>query len=224
MMGKFTIPDLSPVFSPVFVSLMNSFCYDVELSALTEDMTMERMIETVSMQHRPALPWLVAIPAITNVILYSDYLTRMYISALCREKNTGEADELMNFYVSKGSIISGEGGWRKLFPLTEEAAINFDRICNDNVVRIEDLQGDLMQRFYATFHTGLIHEKAGNGIRITPPMLSEVVHYFNDKLRNEDTVVRTDGMEEFLIGYAARTLMNNVKKFEKAAAANFRFL
>jgi len=118
------------------------------------------------------IPWHKFAPTIVTAILYGDTISKMYHSAVVREKQAGQAKALRDKYLALADVPIRENNPRRLMKIIGQAAREFDAIVVDKQLPQVGVVGEIFLKFHPFAHQFVERRIMEKGIEVVPPLLA----------------------------------------------------
>lgn len=165
--------------------------------------------------------WPKIIPVALHAILFSDTLAKLYYPAVVRQKEKGVAERLKDHYLERASEMIEDGRSKDLLGLAEEAARDFDGICDDTVHPKVGIVGEIYLKFNPFAHHNLPAWLMEKGVETAPPVLTDFfTQYFVNQKTNKKNLIQKGGIPDWLLDQAYRLLEKQIRKYDEACARN----
>lgn len=166
-----------------------------------------------------SINWLKHIKMAIYAILFGDSLSKLYYAALVREKNTGDADKLKNYYLEVANKIILKNNSKELLKLLEVAAEDFNSIIDDANLPKIGVVGEIFLKFNSFAHKDILFWLTDRKFEVVPPMLSDFFFqaFVNRKIKKEENL-ETSFLPEFVMDKAYDMVKKIINKFNKAGS------
>lgn len=159
------------------------------------------------------------------MLFYADAISKMYYSAVVREKEKGAAARIKDEYLSKavGAVLAKKS--KELVKLLGEAAKQFDEITETKDVPRIGIVGEIFIKYNSFGHQHVVDWLVSEGIEPVIPSLNEFfIQYFPNAKFNESNYLekKSKFVARMLSSLGERYVNHVVKKMDKAASA-FRY-
>lgn len=137
--------------------------------------------------------WVKTLPAAMKTILYGDCLSKFYSATLPREKEKGQARQLLDAYIAKAQRLIARNSDSGLYPLLAEAALDFNSACNPaRQCPKVGVVGEIFLKFNPFAHNNIPQRLAENGIEVVPTMLSDffIQCFVNHEARLQSDIIK----------------------------------
>lgn len=161
----------------------------------------------------------------TYLIFFADALSKIYYSAVVREKEKGLADCLRDEYITR-SISFVEARDRKgLVKLLAEAAKAFDSIIERKKVLQVGIVGEIFIKYNHYGQQNVVNWFVQNGIEpVIPPLNEFFLQYFpNAKYNESSNLEEKRNFKSRLLSSLGETLLNRIIKSIDKAASNYSY-
>jgi predicted nucleotide-binding protein (sugar kinase/HSP70/actin superfamily) len=161
----------------------------------------------------------------TYLIFFADALSKIYYSAVVREKEKGLADCLRDEYITR-SISFVEARDRKgLVKLLAEAAKAFDSIIERKEVLQVGIVGEIFIKYNHYGQQNVVNWFVQNGIEpVIPPLNEFFLQYFpNAKYNESSNLEEKRNFKSRLLSLLGETLLNRIIKSIDKAASNYSY-
>lgn len=159
------------------------------------------------------------------LLFYSDAISRMYYSAVVREREKGAARKISDEYIATGVQKVAEMNYKSLVKLLEEAARKFDAICETKDVPRIGIVGEIFIKYNSFGHQHVVDWLVEEGIEPVIPSLNEFfLQYFpNAKFNEKNYLEKKRKFVVRLLSSLGEKYLNHVmRKIDKAGSA-FRY-
>ena len=137
--------------------------------------------------------WKKILNTAVSTILFTDALAKLYYAALPREKETGAADHLKEYYLNLAKLYISKNQGKALSTLIKQAAQAFDDICLDTYAPKVGIVGEIFLKFHFYAQRHITEWLIENHIEIEPPLLLPffLQAFVNMDVNNQSLVERS---------------------------------
>lgn len=168
--------------------------------------------------------WLKLLPQALYCILFSDSLSKFYYATIIREKEKGAANALKERYLETAAKLVENREWRKLLPLTAQAAADFESVCTDRNTKKVGIVGEIYLKFNPFAHRHITDWLSEHDVEVAYPTLLEFfIQYFVNRKTNKRSNIETSSIPEFIYNWFYSRVRRSIDRFNEAASAFSRF-
>ncbi len=167
--------------------------------------------------------WLKIIPVALAAILYTDCISKFYYSAVVREKQSGAAARLRDYYLSEAQAAVVHNSSDELYSYLSKAADDFNDICNDKELPKVGIVGEIYLKFNPFAQKHVTDWLAGRNIEVVPPVLIDffMQGFVNMKENYKEHVARKT-IPDFVVDFLYRKIKKKINKVN-SIAGRFRY-
>ncbi|MDL2222939.1 acyl-CoA dehydratase activase [Bacteroidales bacterium OttesenSCG-928-M11] len=168
---------------------------NIPVVALTSGKTYQNNQEGFS------IPWLKLANIAVYLVLYGDALQQMYSAISPREKKSGDAQRIFDFYIQQGSEAIRKKDHKLLLKLLQEAVDDFNNISiYDRSFSKIGLVGEIFVKYNNYAQANITQWLRENKMEVvTPPILDFIMQYFVNSKVNYDNGVKRGGRFQEII-------------------------
>lgn len=117
--------------------------------------------------------WMKILPLAVATLLYTDVIARFYYSSVVREKIKGLADGLRDKYLNLAKSAIKDNNPGKLYAMIENAAAEFDGICEDKDAQKVGIVGEIFLKYHPFAQRNTTRWLVDNGLEVVYPALTD---------------------------------------------------
>lgn len=168
-------------------------------------------------------PWLKLASIVTNTLLFSDVLSKLYYPAVVREREPGVADCLKQKYLQLAISCIGQNNAKELIELAHRAAVDFDAVCNEKECARVGIVGEIFLKFNPFSHQYIGNKLIRYGVEVVPPLISPFfLQEFVNMEQQKELHLSESRMPKFVLRWLHKLIERRQEKFNQAASA-FRY-
>ncbi|HOI26304.1 MAG TPA: acyl-CoA dehydratase activase [Paludibacteraceae bacterium] len=158
-------------------------------------------------------------------LLYGDAISKMYYSAVVREKSPGIADKLKKEYLDKAIPCIEKKDITKLLKTLEEAATKFNEATTDKKAPRVGIVGEIFIKYNSFGHQHVVDWLIKQGIEpVIPPLIEFFTQYFPNAKFNESCFLNESrSIKEKLFTLIGENMMNRIERKIDKAASKYRY-
>lgn len=167
--------------------------------------------------------WVKIIPIALAAILYTDSISKFYYSSVVREKQSGAAARLRDYYLSVAQVVVEHNSPDELYSYLSAAADDFNDICNDKELPKVGIVGEIYLKFNPFAQKHVTDWLAGQNIEVVPPVLIDffMQGFVNMKENSKEHVVRKT-IPDLVLDFLYRKIKKQIDKVN-LIAGRFRY-
>lgn len=161
----------------------------------------------------------------TYMLFYADALSKIYYSAVVREKEKGQADALRDEYILRSIPLVEAKDRKALLSLLKEAAQAFDKIIEHKDVPRVGIVGEIFIKYNHYGQQNVVNWFVQNGIEpVIPPLNEFFLQYFPNAKYNEHTNLESKrGFKSRLLSSIGASLLKKVIRSIDKAATHYSY-
>ncbi len=162
--------------------------------------------------------WMKLLPVALRAMLYSDCISKFYYAAIVREKEPGQAVRLKDDYLARAETLISELRSNELFDLLEQAAVDFDAVCEDRDCKKVGVVGEIFLKFNPFSHKNVIDWLITKGVEVVPPIIMDffLQAFVNRKVNVRDHVERRS-LSDFLYTFVYTRIRRQIAQVNMIA-------
>ncbi len=167
--------------------------------------------------------WMKVLPMALRTILYTDCLSKFYYASAVREKEEGLAKKLKDEFLDKENDLIKQSRTNELYDCLEQAAEDFDGICQDKECPKVGVVGEIFLKFNPFSHKNVIDWLIGKGVEVMPPIITDFfVQAFVNKKVNVKTHIEDRHLSDFIYTFGYNLVKRQIAQVNNLAR-KFRF-
>ena len=159
------------------------------------------------------------------IVFFADALSKIYYSAVVREKEKGKANILRDEYIKRSIPLMEAKDRKGLLALLEEAAQAFDKIIEHKDVPRVGIVGEIFIKYNHYGQQNVVNWFVQNGIEpVIPPLNEFFLQYFpNAKFNESSNLESKRGLKSRLLSSIGASLIKKVIRSIDKAAAHYSY-
>lgn len=175
--------------------------------------------------NQPALKinWAKMLPVALRTVLYSDAINKFYHATIVRERYSGAAADLRNFYLQVGAELIEKGKSQELYKYIDLAAAEFDSVCLDKQCPKVGVVGEIYLKFNSFAQRGIMDWLIEQGVEVVPPVLVNFfTQTFVNRKANVAAQIKKHNISDYLIDLGYHLVRYEIRKVNKISS-KFRY-
>lgn len=168
--------------------------------------------------------WFRMLPIIVDSLLYSDCISKFYYASVVRERETGQAKRLRDYYLNVAKDIIMRNSPKEFQACLAQAARDFSLIVRDVECPRVGVVGEIFLKFNSFAQHDLCEWLSSRGIEVVPPLLTEFFTqgFVNFKIE-QDSNLRRKSVPDVVIRQLYAMVWRRAERFNRVAEAFPRF-
>ncbi len=167
--------------------------------------------------------WMKLLPTALRTLLYSDCISKFYYASCVREKKEGQATKLKDMYLAKAEELISSSRTNEMFDYLEQAATDFDSICQDKECKKVGVVGEIFLKFNPFAHKNVIDWLITKGVEVMPPIITDFfLQTFVNRKVKVASHVESRHFSDFIYSFAYTQIQRQIAHVNDIAS-RFRY-